>query len=52
MFNPREQRIEFFEDTTKHCRDNVKLSDSVKKSVLGTKFYFVDGKIYVFRSEN
>ena len=52
MLNPREQRIEIFEDTMKLCNGNTRLAEAVKKSISGTKFYSADGKISVSRGEN
>lgn len=45
MLNPREQRIEIFEDTMKLCKSNPNLAEAVKKSISGAKFYAADKAI-------
>lgn len=42
MMNPREKRIEIFEDTMKMCCENPRLKEAVKKASEGTVFYAAD----------
>jgi len=48
--NSANQKIKIFEDTMKQCRENKKLSDSVKKSINGTKFYIPENYPEINRS--